>query len=85
MNEVDADLSKNMDLVNFMRRMRMHGFALTVMLDKSSRMFIAERSKRKALESISGKNVKNTLWGKYEDLSYREKIQAAFFKAFMRA
>jgi len=50
---VDSDLSENMDLVNTLRRIRMHGFALTVMLNKNYRNFTATRSKRKALESLS--------------------------------
>ena len=65
MHEVDADLKFNMDLIQFMRRIRMHGFALTVLLDKPFRMFTAKRSKRKALETISGPS-KNKLWNKYE-------------------
>ena len=67
-----------------MRRIRMHGFALTTILNKPQRMFTAERSKRKALESDDCKN-ENKLWNKYEDLAYRERIQAAIFKAYIKS
>lgn len=61
----------------------MHGFALTVLLDKPFRMFTAKRSKRKALEAINTFD-HNKLWNKYEDLSYRERIEAGIFKAYLR-
>jgi hypothetical protein len=34
LERVDRDLSTSMDLVTFMRRISMHGFALTIMLQK---------------------------------------------------
>jgi hypothetical protein len=82
MDEVGEDLQTHMDLITFMRRIRMHGFALTVMLNKTYRIFTASRSKRKALESITIKT-NNKNWNKYEDLSYRERIEAGIFKRFM--
>jgi hypothetical protein len=54
-----------------MRRIRMHGFALTALLNKSGRRFVATRSKKKAVEIIDpSKKTKN--WNKYENLSFFE-------------
>jgi len=57
----------------------MHGFALTSLLNKQERLFVAKRSTKKAVEIIdtTGK-VKN--WNKYENLSFFESIQISIFK-----
>ena len=60
----------------------MHGFVLTVLLDKNQRIFTAVRSKRKALESSNSVQTNNKNWNKYEGLSYRERIEAGIFKRF---
>jgi hypothetical protein len=61
----------------------MHGFALTVMLNKDYRIFTAIRSRRKALETINSVKSNNTNWNKYENLSYRERLEAGIFKRYM--
>lgn len=42
--DVDNDLQNSMNLLNFLRRLRMHGFALTTVFNPEERKFIASRA-----------------------------------------
>jgi hypothetical protein len=41
---VDIDVTRSLDYMTYVRRMRMHGFALTSMLNTTAREFISKRS-----------------------------------------
>jgi hypothetical protein len=41
LDTVDIDLHRNLDILNMLRRMKMHGLALSVLLDNPSRKFIS--------------------------------------------
>jgi len=41
LKEVDKDIDRSLDVVDFMRRLRMHGFALTSFLQQNQRKFIS--------------------------------------------
>ena len=42
-----------MDFILFSRRIAMHGFALTIMLNKLTKKFVSDRSEKKALATVT--------------------------------
>jgi hypothetical protein len=49
---VDEDMKRNMDLLNFLRRIRMHGLALTSLFEKPLREITAGRAEKKDLDIV---------------------------------
>jgi hypothetical protein len=43
---------RNLDLLDFLRRLKMHGFALTSLLDTISRKYIASRTVSMPLSEV---------------------------------
>ena len=56
---------RNLDLLDFLRRLKMHGFALTSLLDTISRKYIASRTVSMPLSEVRYFNPQS-LWQKYE-------------------
>jgi len=50
MGDVDKDLSNSTNLLNVLRRLRMHGFGLTTMFNTQERAFIASRAHKKPID-----------------------------------
>jgi len=69
MLEVDADLSSSLDLVNFLRRLRSHGFALSLLLDSSVLKLLSKRSVTKPAKP-AGVEGKVLAWKEQEPASY---------------
>jgi hypothetical protein len=63
-----ADVDKNVDILVFLRRFRMHGIALTLLLGKLGRMFAANKAIKKSFEGLknieTGSKVKS--WNELE-------------------
>lgn len=51
LNKVEADMRKQMDIVKLIRRLRAHGFALSMMYEKETLKLISKKSKGKPFES----------------------------------
>jgi len=49
---VTADQKQNLDIVTLMRRLRSHGFALSILLDETILKLVSTRSHQKALEEV---------------------------------
>ena len=62
---VNKDMSRNLDVLDLLRRLKMHGFALSTELDRTSRKFISNRTVSQPLGEVKNFNPKD-LWGKYE-------------------
>jgi hypothetical protein len=56
---------RNLDLLDLLRRLKMHGFALTSELDILSRKFISMRTVSQPLSEVKNFHPR-TLWQKYE-------------------
>jgi hypothetical protein len=54
-NNAKFDINRNLDLVSFLKRLRMHGVALTILFDKPSRYFVSQRAINKNIENIDRK------------------------------
>jgi len=59
---------RHLDVLDLLRRLKMHGFALTSLLDTVSRKYIASRTVSMPLSEVKYFNPK-TLWQKYEVLT----------------
>ena len=85
LDTVDLDLQRNLDILNMLRRMKMHGLALSVLLDNPSRRFISNHSFDKPLEYVkeTSKNMPEMLWLRFELISRPEKIMIAIFTRYL--
>lgn len=78
LDKVDDDMTKQMDIIQLIRRLRAHGFALSMMYEKSTLHKISQKSKGKPFESEDDTDkiiVDDTtnLWGAHEMFSKDEK------------
>ena len=82
---VELDLQRNLDILNMLRRMKMHGFALSVLLDQPSRRFISNASMDKPLEYVKEvtNNKPKMLWLQFEQMSRPEKTMIAIFTRYL--
>lgn len=81
-----------MDLLNFLRRLRMHGLALTSLFEKPLREITAGRAKKKDLDIVQKfhddqadvirRNGSKDLWQTYEVLSNQDKQSAAIIAKY---
>ena len=62
----------NLDLIVFLRRIRQHGVALTMLLKSEDRAFITTFAKNKCIETSYTGHRKR--WNQIENLSYSERI-----------
>lgn len=62
----------------FLRRLRMHGMALSLSNNKEVKLFIANQSKNKPISTIQKEDSKTSLWNLYEGLSLKESIVLYF-------
>ena len=56
-----------MDIVQIIRRLRMHGLALTMLTSKQARLYMASASKKKVIDLIDREDNKD--WNKIESLT----------------
>ena len=47
---MDADLFHNLDIANLLARLRMHGFALALLLDSQTFQLLSTKAKKKPLK-----------------------------------
>jgi len=85
LKKAQDDTNRNLDMISFLRRIRMHGIALTVLLKKEDRLFISSFAKKKTVDDIDLTTRKH--WNKIESLSYKERIGAGMLNRYhaMRA
>jgi len=61
LDEIDTDLSRNLNIVDNIRRLRMHGLALTSMFDINQRSVISAKCAVKSLSNVA-EFEPNTMW-----------------------
>ena len=66
------DVDQTLDLIQFVRRIRMHGAALTTLTHQIDRSYITIFSKKKNIESVTLEPPQ--FWTKIEAMSYQERI-----------
>ena len=81
LNTVTADLYHNLDIVNLMARLRMHGFALALLLDQQSFNLISSKAKTKPLKHPSDLKFK-PLWRQLELFSFSELMLISFCRLY---
>ena len=79
--DVDKDLQGATNLLDVLRRLRMHGFALTTYFKRSERAFIASRAHTKPIEQVVADRPKEA-WEAYERLLKKELLAIEIFKKF---
>ena len=82
MQKADDDVNKNLDLIVFLRRIRQHGVALTMLLKNEDRAFIGSFAKSKSIETIGSGPRK--YWNQVESLSYTERLSIGTFAFYHR-
>jgi len=74
-------MKKQMDIVKLIRRLRAHGFALSMMYEKETLRLISKKSKGKPFESDQEPepvvSSDGNLWGTHEMFSRAEKEEIA--------
>jgi len=75
---VETYMDKQLDLIHFIRRLRMHGIALTSLLDRSERNYISALQEKIEIEDDPISKEKPA-WNDIEKLSYRERIAVGVF------
>lgn len=71
LKKVEDDMEKQMDMVTLMRRLRAHGFALSMLFDKKTLKMISDKSVGKPCEPDP--EVCTNLWGTYDMFTGAEK------------
>ena len=71
LDKVTFDVNRTFDVVNLLRRLRLHGFALTSLTDSNDRKLIAMNTEFKSLNVIIDEK-KTVFWTRHEALCYRE-------------
>jgi hypothetical protein len=77
---VEKDVDMNLDLIQFIRRIRMHGAALTMLLKSGTKNYINMISRKKDIDTIDLSAPKT--WNTVESLSYNELISIGALKRF---
>lgn len=72
LKKADRDVNMNLDLIQFIRRIRMHGAALTILLKGVDRGYLYTYAKVKNIDEIDLTPPKR--WNQIESLSYSERI-----------
>ena len=78
---VQMDLDRTLNILDLIKRMRMHGFALTCLWDNESRKFFSHQAHKKHVQEVKEFTPK-TLWQKYDGYSKRETMAFNLFKKF---
>jgi hypothetical protein len=66
-------MDRNLDILDLLRRIRMHGLALTALFDNNLRKLISERAEFNSLDIIANFQP-STLWQRLEVLSQQDRI-----------
>ena len=68
LKKVTKDVDRQLDLVSVVRRLRMHGLALTALLNAAQRTFSSHIAQKKAVDFATGRETAS-LWYKDEQLT----------------
>jgi hypothetical protein len=71
-NKVDSEIEKSLDLVYFTRRLRTHGFGLSLVLKEKELMTIGDASEKKDIRDID--NESTVRWRQFESFSFSEMV-----------
>ena len=82
MEKAEKDIDIDMDIIQFMRKIKMHGRTLSMLAEKNVRRFVGTTVKQKNIEQIDYTGAKS--WNKLESLTYSERIGVTFFARFNR-
>ena len=74
-----SDINRNLDVVALLRRLRIYGFAISILLNPEILNVITSLSEKKPLKEY--KKTKIT-WKMYESFSLREKFAIVFLKKY---
>lgn len=66
-------MDRNLDILDLLRRIRMHGLALTALFDNNLRKLISGRAETNSLDIIANFQP-STLWQRLEVLSQQDRI-----------
>jgi len=80
LDQADEDVNKDLDLVMFMRRIKMHGLGLTILLKSDNHAFLSSFSRKKNIETLTEGPRKH--WNEIESLTYSDRIAAGFFARY---
>ena len=69
LRKAEKDIVFDMDIVQIIRRLRMHGLALTMLTSKQARYYMASASRKKVIDLIDHEDNKH--WNKIESLAYQ--------------
>ena len=83
LTQVNKEITSDLDLVKFMRRIRAHGLALSMVADPELINITNNLSRTKELRPADRKE-RNKLWKVYEDYAFKEKMVLAFVKRYMK-
>lgn len=77
LEKVGDDMKKQMDIVKLIRRLRAHGFALSMLFEKNTLSLISKKSKGKPFEEeqepVEEVSSDNNMWGSHEMFTKKEK------------
>jgi hypothetical protein len=81
---VDTDIDRTLDIVTLLRRLRMHGIALSMLTNHTERNLIALRSTNKPIENVKqkGKTLNPNLWAQFESLTTSGKFLVYFLSRY---
>ncbi len=82
MEKAEKDIDIDMDIIQFMRRIKMHGLTLSMLTGSTLRRFAGTTVKQKQIEQIDYTGAKS--WNKLESLTYSERIGVAIVARFNR-
>lgn len=84
MDTCKADVDKNVDVLVYLRRFRMHGIALTLLLGRRGREFVSNRSLKKSYEGLMhAKKSDKKSWNELESLSYNNRLAVGMFRRYL--
>ena len=72
-------MRRNLDLLDMLRRLKMHGFALTSQLDTLSMKFISQRTGSQPLSEVRN-FYPRSLWQKYEVMTQQDRFGVSLLK-----
>ena len=78
---MEADINESLDMVNLLRRLRMHGFGLALLLEAHELKLIGKSSDHKPLKDAIF-HTDRPAWRKYESFSFRETILVNMIKRY---
>ena len=89
LDKINKDVYNQMDMLFFLRRFRMHGFALYTLMNKFDRAQVGAMAAKKPVNMIRefSRDVgdkKKSLFDGFEHLSIREKLQLHLYERFKR-